>query len=52
MKAILVVAILAGLLTPSFCFRKQKVHVKGVLMCGNGPASGVKVELYDEDSGK
>ncbi|KAL6737064.1 hypothetical protein Aduo_010738 [Ancylostoma duodenale] len=31
--------------------RQQSVGVTGRLMCGNKPASGVKVKLWDEDTG-
>ncbi|CAJ0603482.1 unnamed protein product [Cylicocyclus nassatus] len=31
--------------------RKQAVGVTGQLMCGDQPASGVKVKLWDEDTG-
>ncbi len=53
MKAIFVVAVVAVLFVPSLSIgRKQKVHAKGVLMCGTQPAVNVKVELFDEDDGK
>ncbi|EYC41124.1 hypothetical protein Y032_0581g272 [Ancylostoma ceylanicum] len=32
--------------------RQQSVGVTGRLMCGNKPAAGVKVKLWDEDTGK
>ncbi|KAF7635214.1 hypothetical protein Mgra_00005329 [Meloidogyne graminicola] len=31
--------------------RQQAVAVKGILLCGNRPAAGVKVKLWDEDDG-
>ncbi|PAV63084.1 hypothetical protein WR25_17327 [Diploscapter pachys] len=31
--------------------RQQAVAVKGTLLCGNRPASGVKVKIFDEDDG-
>ncbi|KAL7070647.1 hypothetical protein ACQ4LE_010155 [Meloidogyne hapla] len=31
--------------------RQQAVAVKGILLCGNRPAGGVKVKLWDEDDG-
>ncbi|EPB72983.1 Transthyretin-like family protein [Ancylostoma ceylanicum] len=31
--------------------RQQAVAVTGRLMCGNRPAAGVKVKLWDEDDG-
>ncbi|XGW02294.1 hypothetical protein V3C99_014383 [Haemonchus contortus] len=31
--------------------RQQSVAVPGKLMCGNRPASGVKVKLWEEDDG-
>lgn len=31
---------------------KQSVGCKGRLLCGNRPATGVKVKLWDEDDGK
>jgi len=31
--------------------RQQAVAVKGLLLCGGRPASGVKVKLWDEDDG-
>lgn len=31
---------------------QQSVGCKGRLMCGNRPATGVKVKLWDEDDGK
>ncbi|VDK60306.1 unnamed protein product [Cylicostephanus goldi] len=31
--------------------RKQAVGVTGQLMCGDQPATGVKVMLWDEDTG-
>ncbi|KAL6742564.1 hypothetical protein Aduo_015705 [Ancylostoma duodenale] len=31
--------------------RQQAVGVTGQLMCGNKPAAGVKVKLWDEDDG-
>ncbi|MFH4976112.1 hypothetical protein AB6A40_002821 [Gnathostoma spinigerum] len=31
--------------------RTQSVAVEGVLVCGNSPASNVKIKLYDDDRG-
>ncbi len=36
----------------TFAFRKQSVSVKGKLFCGELPASGVSVKLWDDDDGK
>uniref|UniRef100_A0A914X7B2 Uncharacterized protein n=1 Tax=Plectus sambesii TaxID=2011161 RepID=A0A914X7B2_9BILA len=35
----------------TFAIRKQSVAVKGVLFCGDTPASGVSVKLWDDDDG-
>jgi len=35
----------------TFAFRKQSVAVKGKLLCGESPASGVSVKLWDDDDG-
>ncbi|VDM68467.1 unnamed protein product [Strongylus vulgaris] len=35
----------------SFALRQQAVGVTGKLMCGDKPASGVTVKLWDEDDG-
>ncbi|CAB3399538.1 unnamed protein product [Caenorhabditis bovis] len=44
--------ILFGLfITISYSFRTQSTGVKGKLMCGNKPANGVQLTLYDEDNG-
>uniref|UniRef100_A0A1I7ZBH8 Transthyretin-like family protein n=1 Tax=Steinernema glaseri TaxID=37863 RepID=A0A1I7ZBH8_9BILA len=48
MKTFLVLLALVGL---SVAMRQQAVACKGRLMCGNKPASGVKVKLWDEDDG-
>uniref|UniRef100_A0A0K0FQP8 Transthyretin-like family protein n=1 Tax=Strongyloides venezuelensis TaxID=75913 RepID=A0A0K0FQP8_STRVS len=34
-----------------FGMRQQAVGVKGKLLCGSKPASGVKIKLWDEDEG-
>lgn len=31
--------------------RQQAVGVKGILVCGEKPAAGVQVKLWDEDDG-
>ncbi|EFO91744.1 hypothetical protein CRE_10116 [Caenorhabditis remanei] len=35
----------------AIAMRQQSVAVSGRLVCGNKPASGVKVKLWDEDDG-
>uniref|UniRef100_A0AC35FXH5 Transthyretin-like family protein n=1 Tax=Panagrolaimus sp. PS1159 TaxID=55785 RepID=A0AC35FXH5_9BILA len=37
--------------TTVFGMRQQAVGVKGILMCGDKPAGGVQVKLWDEDDG-
>lgn len=32
--------------------REQSAGVRGTLLCGDRPASNVKVKLYDEDDGE
>ncbi|GMT36205.1 hypothetical protein PFISCL1PPCAC_27502 [Pristionchus fissidentatus] len=43
--------LLLSLIGISTAFRTQAVAVTGKLMCGDKPASGVLVKLYDEDDG-
>ncbi|KIH63892.1 Transthyretin-like family protein [Ancylostoma duodenale] len=43
--------IVLALLTYCSSMRQQAVAVSGRLMCGNRPAAGVKVKLWDEDDG-
>ncbi|KAK6756034.1 hypothetical protein RB195_014431 [Necator americanus] len=47
MRYIVVVALFGCTLA----MRQQAVAVSGKLMCGNQPAAGVKVKLWDEDDG-
>ncbi|KAK6039086.1 Transthyretin-like family protein, partial [Cooperia oncophora] len=44
-------AILLALFGCAVAMRQQAVGVSGRLMCGNRPATGVKVKLWDEDDG-
>uniref|UniRef100_A0A7E4VIE6 Transthyretin-like family protein n=1 Tax=Panagrellus redivivus TaxID=6233 RepID=A0A7E4VIE6_PANRE len=37
--------------TVVFAMRQQAVAVKGILLCGDKPAEGVQVKLWDEDDG-
>ncbi|CAJ0589909.1 unnamed protein product [Cylicocyclus nassatus] len=39
------------LISCCYSMRQQSVAVSGRLMCGNRPAAGVKVKLWDEDDG-
>lgn len=48
---IILLGCLLGLAVFSEAMRQQAVAVKGVLLCGARPASGVKVKLWDEDDG-
>ncbi|RCN37051.1 Transthyretin-like family protein [Ancylostoma caninum] len=43
--------LLAVVVCSCLATRQQSVGVTGRLMCGNKPASGVKVKLWDEDTG-
>ncbi|VDO40284.1 unnamed protein product [Haemonchus placei] len=43
--------ILIALFGYCIAMRQQSVAVTGKLMCGNRPASGVKVKLWEEDDG-
>ncbi|KAF8355249.1 ttr-36 [Pristionchus pacificus] len=43
--------LLLSIVAFSSAFRTQAVAVKGKLMCGDKPASGVLVKLFDEDDG-
>lgn len=43
----LIVSVFAGALG----MRQQAVGVSGTLMCGDQPAGGVQVKLWDEDDG-
>ncbi|CAI4226739.1 unnamed protein product [Auanema sp. JU1783] len=43
--------ILIALFGMTVAMRQQAVGIKGKLMCGPQPASGVKVKLWDEDDG-
>ncbi|KAE9413362.1 hypothetical protein Angca_004579 [Angiostrongylus cantonensis] len=43
--------VLLSLLGCAVAMRQQSVAVKGRLLCGNQPAAGVKVKLWDEDDG-
>ncbi|KAK6107551.1 Transthyretin-like family protein [Brugia pahangi] len=49
MKAVLLLFL--TILSISNGMRLQAVRVKGQLKCGDKPASGVKVKLWDEDDG-
>ncbi|WKY10026.1 hypothetical protein Q1695_002404 [Nippostrongylus brasiliensis] len=44
-------AILLILFGCTLAMRQQAVAVSGRLICGNQPAAGVKVKLWDEDDG-
>ncbi|CAD6193117.1 unnamed protein product [Caenorhabditis auriculariae] len=48
MREILLITLLVGSL---YAFRTQSTAVKGKLMCGNRPAEGIHVKLFDEDDG-
>ncbi|KAH7726267.1 TTR-45 protein, partial [Aphelenchoides avenae] len=49
----LLLALLAlSLVCVAYAMREQAVAVKGQLLCGAAPASGVHVKLWDEDDGK
>uniref|UniRef100_A0A8R1IBJ0 Transthyretin-like protein 46 n=1 Tax=Caenorhabditis japonica TaxID=281687 RepID=A0A8R1IBJ0_CAEJA len=48
MKLLLCALLLAG---ATFAFRTQSTGVKGKLVCGNKPAVGVQLKLFDEDNG-
>ncbi|GMS79620.1 hypothetical protein PENTCL1PPCAC_1795, partial [Pristionchus entomophagus] len=48
MKSLVLVFALVGC---SLAMRQQAVGVEGKLMCGQKPAVGVKVKLWEEDSG-
>nr|CAH89266.1 transthyretin-like protein [Xiphinema index] len=52
-KAVLVVCVFFCLLpvTLSSLGQRQRVIVKGRLLCGNAPASNIRVKLVDEDDG-
>ncbi|KAI6242228.1 hypothetical protein M3Y99_00264200 [Aphelenchoides fujianensis] len=43
--------LLLGLVALAAAIRNQAVGCKGRLMCGDRPAVGVKVKLWDEDDG-
>ncbi|GMT07450.1 hypothetical protein PENTCL1PPCAC_29624, partial [Pristionchus entomophagus] len=51
MSRIYSLLLLLSLITLSKAFRTQAVAVKGKLMCGDKPAVGVLVKLFDEDDG-
>ncbi|PAV83888.1 hypothetical protein WR25_14479 [Diploscapter pachys] len=40
-----------GIISCAFAMRQQAIAVKGTLLCGNRPASGVEVKIFDEDDG-
>ncbi|KAK6026480.1 Transthyretin-like family protein [Ostertagia ostertagi] len=40
-----------ALIGSCFSMRQQSVAVRGQLLCGERPAVGVKVKLWDEDDG-
>ncbi|EYC41127.1 hypothetical protein Y032_0581g275 [Ancylostoma ceylanicum] len=44
--------LLAIVVCTCLAIRPQAVGVTGRLMCGDKPAAGVKVKLWDEDDGK
>ncbi|TKR57512.1 hypothetical protein L596_030766 [Steinernema carpocapsae] len=48
MKTLFLLVALVGL---TVAMRQQAVACKGRLVCGNKPAAGVKVKLWDEDDG-
>ncbi|RCN37050.1 Transthyretin-like family protein [Ancylostoma caninum] len=46
-----VLLLLAIVVCSCLALRQQSVGITGRLMCGDKPAAGVKVKLYDEDDG-
>ncbi|KIH48450.1 Transthyretin-like family protein [Ancylostoma duodenale] len=46
-----ILSLLAIVVCSCLALRQQSVGVTGRLMCGDRPATGVKVKLYDEDDG-
>ncbi|RCN30839.1 Transthyretin-like family protein [Ancylostoma caninum] len=46
-----ILLLLAIVVCPCLALRQQSVGITGRLMCGDKPAAGVKVKLYDEDDG-
>ncbi|KAK5985446.1 Transthyretin domain containing protein [Trichostrongylus colubriformis] len=51
MKLTSVLAVLSTVVIACEAFRTQSVAVKGRLMCGDQPATNVRVKLLDEDHG-
>ncbi|CAD6195935.1 unnamed protein product [Caenorhabditis auriculariae] len=47
-KNILIFSLLTGL---ALCSREQSVSARGRLLCGDKPASDVRIRLFDEDTG-
>lgn len=43
---------LVAMATSTFAVRQQSVGCRGTLRCGDKPASGVRVALWDEDDGE
>ncbi|CAD5232122.1 unnamed protein product [Bursaphelenchus xylophilus] len=51
MKSLLLIVLLLAINGTVNCVRLQSVGCKGQLLCGDKPAVGVKVALWDEDEG-
>lgn len=52
MARLFVFVLLLAFSISSYAMREQWIGCKGKLLCGSKPASGVRVALWDEDSGK
>uniref|UniRef100_A0A914M9B4 Transthyretin-like protein 46 n=1 Tax=Meloidogyne incognita TaxID=6306 RepID=A0A914M9B4_MELIC len=50
-KNLFIFILICLFLTTTKAFRRQSAGVRGVLFCGNKPASGMLVKLFDEDDG-
>ncbi|CAK5078612.1 unnamed protein product [Meloidogyne enterolobii] len=50
-KNLIIFILICLFLTTTKAFRRQSAGVRGVLFCGNKPASGMLVKLFDEDDG-